>query len=218
MKPAKAAVSWSGGKDSYLALERARQRFEVAALITMFNQDGSRSRAHGFPPDIVRAQAEALGLELITGRASWETYERQFKQLLRGLERRGFTHVVFGDILLEEHKEWTERVCRECGLEAVEPLWGECTDGLLQDFLDEGGQAVIVAAAAAGFDESWLGRPLVRSMLDEFKARGVDACGENGEFHTLVTFAPLFCRPLRVREAGRHLHDAYHFLDLALEP
>lgn len=212
----KAAVSWSGGKDSYMALKRARQSFEVAALITMFNEDGSRSRAHGFPPQIVRLQAEALGLELVTGRASWETYEPRFKEILRGLAARGFSHVVFGDILLEEHKEWTERVCHHCGLEALEPLWGDCTDGLFQEFLDEGGQALIVAAKAALFDDGWLGRRLERTMLDEFKRRGVDACGENGEYHTLVTYAPAFRLPVHVREVGRGLRDGYHFLDLRL--
>src|SRR5262245_20233200 len=127
MRKSKAAVSWSGGKDSYLAFHRATQRFDVCALLTMFTEDGTRSRSHGLRPEVLARQADLLGLPLASGRASWSNYEEEFKRILRALAEDGFSHVIFGDIFLDQHKAWVERVSSECGLEAVEPLWGEPT-------------------------------------------------------------------------------------------
>lgn len=212
-----AAVSWSGGKDSCQALHRARLRFDVRALVTMFTEDGERSRSHGLRPAILRAQADALGLELVAGRCTWESYEREFKRILRGLRERAFTLVVFGDILLEEHKAWVERVCGECDLEAVEPLWGAPTAVLVEEFLASGGQALIVAVDSGRLGPEWLGRPLDRTLLPELERLGVDPCGENGEYHTLVTSWPSFRSPLRIRSLAHHLQRGYWALDLELE-
>lgn len=214
MQKPRAAVSWSGGKDSCLAFHRARQQLEVTALISMFTEDGSRSRSHGLRPEILQRQGEALGLELVCGRGSWQTYEAGFKRVLGDLRARGFTHMVFGDILLEEHKQWVERVCGEAGLEAWEPLWRQPTKELLREFLDTGGQALIVATKATLLDETWLGRQLNSDMFACFERLGIDPCGENGEYHTLVTNFPAFRFPLRTRECGRLLHDGYWMLDL----
>src|SRR5438128_8303538 len=115
LKP-KAAVSWSGGKDSYLALYRAAASFDIQALITMFTEDGTRSRSHGLRPEVVARQASLLNLPLLSGRGSWKTYEEEFKRVLRELAASGLSHVIFGDIFLDEHKMWVERVCNECGL------------------------------------------------------------------------------------------------------
>ena len=212
----RAAVSWSGGKDSYLALNRARQQFDVAALITMFTEDGTRSRSHGLRPEVLQRQAELLQLELLPGRGSWQSYEAEFKRLLRELHDRQFSHVVFGDIFLDDHKHWVERVCSESGLIAVEPLWEQPTSQLLLEFLNLGGEARIVAIKAAVLDESWLGRPLGPDLLKEFEKRGIDPCGEYGEYHTLVTSSPLFTARLNISDIGHQLHDGYWMLDVVL--
>ncbi len=217
MQKPRAAVSWSGGKDSCLAFHRARQHLEVAALITMFTEDGSRSRSHGLRPEVLQRQAGALGLELVCGRGSWQTYEAGFKRVLADLRARGFTHVVFGDILLEEHKQWVERVCGESELEAWEPLWHQSTTNLLQEFLNMRAQALIVATKATLLDETWLGRQLNLEMFPCFERLDIDPCGENGEYHTLVTNCPAFRFPLRIRECGRFLHDGYWMLDLVAD-
>lgn len=217
MQKCRAAISWSGGKDSCLAFYRASQHLEIGALVTMFTEDGSRSRSHGLRPEILRRQADLLGLELICGCGSWQTYEAEFKKVLVNLRVRGFTHVVFGDILLEEHKQWVERVCGEVGLKAWEPLWRESTTNLLREFLELGGHAQIVATKATLLDDSWLGRPLELSMLPSFERMGIDPCGENGEYHTLVTYFQAFRSPLRICECGRLQHDGYWMLDLILE-
>ena len=214
----RAAVSWSGGKDSYLALNRARQQFDVAALITMFTQDGTRSRSHGLRPEVLQRQAALLDMELLQGCGSWQSYETAFKTLLCELRDRRFSHVVFGDIFLDDHKHWVERVCSESGLIAVEPLWEQPTSQLLLEFLNLGGEAHIVAIKAALLDESWLGRPLSPELLPEFEKLGIDPCGEYGEYHTLVTSSPLFTARLNISDIGHHLHDGYWMLDIVLRP
>ena len=216
MEKHRAAISWSGGKDSCLAFHRASHHLEIGALITMFTEDGSRSRSHGLRPEILHRQADLLGIELICGRGSWQTYEAEFKRILGDLHARGFTHAVFGDILLEEHKQWVERVCSEVGLEALEPLWGQSTTALVNEFLRLGGQACIVAAQAALLDASWLGQQLDSTIVSNLQKLGIDACGEYGEFHTLVSNFPGFRLPLKIRETARLEHDGYWMLDLVL--
>src|SRR5438067_7892239 len=164
MEKPKAAVSWSGGKDSYLALHRADGSFHVQALFTMFTEDGTRSRSHGLRPDVLAKQAHLLNLPLLSGKGSWANYEDQFKRVLRELKVEGFSHVIFGDIFLDEHKLWVERVCRECALTAVEPLWGEKTPKLFRDFLATGAQAQIVATNSSFLSEHWLGKTLNENM------------------------------------------------------
>ncbi|SRR6266567_5052195 len=216
MSKPKAAVSWSGGKDSYLALHRAAGLFDIKALLTMFTEDGARSRSHGLRPEVVARQASLLNLSFVNGRGSWKTYEEEFKRVLRELAMDRFSHVIFGDIFLDEHKAWVERVCRECGLEAVEPLWGEDTTALLREFLATGAKAQIVATKAALLDEKWLGRTLSEEMLPIFESLRVDPCGERGEYHTLVFDSPRMSTPLALREIGPLMHDGYWMLDLEL--
>ncbi len=206
MAKAKAAVSWSGGKDSCLALHRARQEFAIGAIITMFTEDGARSRSHGLRPEVLQRQAELLGLELVCGR-SWQTYEANFKVLLESRRTRGYTHVIFGDILLAEHRLWAERVCNEVGLTALEPLWGESTAKLVREFLTIGGQAYIVATKAALLDSTWLGRQLDLATISLLEKLGIDSCGEYGEYHTLAV-------GLKIRQSGHLLHGGYLMLDL----
>jgi diphthine-ammonia ligase len=212
-----AAVSWSGGKDSYLALHRAAASFDIQVLITMFTEDGRRSRSHGLRPEVLNHQARLLSLPLVGGRGSWSTYEHEFKRLLRELALRGFSHVIFGDIFLDEHKAWVERVCSEWSLRAVEPLWGEPTTELFREFLATGAQARIVATKAALLDEKWLGTNLCEEMSSTLEGLGVVACGERGEYHTLVFASPRLSSPLRLRELSRLMHDGYWMLDLELD-
>lgn len=216
MKKPKAAISWSGGKDSYLAFHCVTNAFDIQALVTMFTEDGTRSRSHGLRPEVLAHQSSLLNLPLLSGRGSWKTYEEEFKRMLRVLAADKFSHVIFGDIFVDEHKAWVERVCKACGLEAVEPLWGEQTTLLLREFLATGAQAQIVATKAALLDERWLGRSLSEEMLPTLESLGVDACGERGEYHTLVSTSPRMNSPLEVREVDRLMHDGYWMLDLRL--
>jgi diphthine-ammonia ligase len=214
----RAAVSWSGGKDSCAALARAREEFDVEAMITMCDDEAGRSRSHGLRPDVLDAQANRLGLARITARCTWADYDTAFTGALEQAAARGITHVIFGDILFEEHRRWAERICAGCGLSAVEPLWGMSTDVLFEEWVSSDSEAVIVTARAEHLSESWLGRVLHRNIYAELRRLGVDACGERGEYHTLVTNSPLFRAPLRWRSVGHVLRSGCWALDVAVDP
>lgn len=207
------AISWSGGKDSYLALHRSLPAFDVVALVTMFAEDGGRSRSHGLRPEVLRAQADRLGLPLVAGRGSWAGYEAGFRQALAEAKTLGITHVVFGDIMYESNRAFPERVCAAEGLVAVEPLWNEPTDSLFREFVGTGADARIVTVRDGVIDPSWLGRRLSLDLLDEIRALGIDACGEHGEYHTVVLDAPLFSSPLTVRWGERILRGGCWAID-----
>lgn len=212
-----AAISWSGGKDSCAAYHRARADFDIVAAITMFNEDGSRSRSHGLRPEILAAQVERLGLHAITQTCAWETYDSAFDRALAEAAAMGVTHVVFGDILFDEHRAWAERLSSGRGLTAVEPLWKESTTDLYREFLASGARARIVTVRLSKLDESFLGRDLADDLLDEFVLRDVDPCGERGEYHTLVTSCQGFSKPLHVRAMGRATHSGCVAEDLVLD-
>ena len=144
MTKPKAAISWSGGKDCCLALLRAWHHFDIVAMVTMFNEDGERSRSHGLRPALIAAHAARLGLEELSARCSWDTYTDEFISTLARLPERGITHVVFGDIAGDGHREWNERVCRAHGLTPVMPLWAQPTAQLVREFIALGGKARLV--------------------------------------------------------------------------
>lgn len=198
-----AAISWSGGKDCCLALMRATPQFDVRAMVTMFDEAGERSRSHGLRPSVIAAHAARLGLTSISEGCTWDTYEAAFARGLARVAALGCTHVIFGDIFEDAHRDWTERLCAGAGLTAVQPLWGKSTTTLAHEFVDRGGIARLVTVREQFLDASWLGHVLTRESLATFAAIGVDPCGERGEYHTLVTDAPVFSSPLVVTEGRR---------------
>jgi diphthine-ammonia ligase len=195
LKP-RAAVSWSGGKDSYLALHRSRSSYDIVSLVTMFDEEGVRSRSHGLRPQILEAQARRLGLPICKGRGSWATYEEGYLQALDEACALGISHVIFGDIMYDSNREFPERVCAARGLTAVEPLWGELTTELYREFVLTGADARIVTVRDSVLDASWLGRRLTLDLLEKLVTAGADPCGEHGEYHTVVVDAPAFSSPL----------------------
>ena len=185
-------------------------------MITMCDESAARSRSHGLRPELLDAQAERLGLRRVTGRCSWASYDAAFGDALREVKADGVTHVIFGDILFDEHRAWAEGQCAAHGLTAIEPLFGSSTRALFDEWTASGADALIVTARAEFLDESWLGRPLRREMLDEFTRLGVDPCGERGEYHTAVTNSPLFSAPLDLVHGEHVLRSDCWALDLSL--
>jgi len=185
-------------------------------MVTMFDDEGARSRSHGLRPEVLDAQADRLGLRRIARGCSWRTYNDAFSNALAEVAAGGLTHVVFGDILFEEHRRWAERMCEPHGLTAVEPLWGMSTDVLFDEWVASGADALIVTARAEFLDQTWLGRRLGRECRDDFTRLGVDPCGERGEYHTVVTNTPLFDRPLRLRHGDQILHSDCWALDVTV--
>ncbi len=215
----RALVSWSGGKDCCLAWARAREALKVVGLVTVMTEDGTRSRSHGLRPEVLDSQAQAMGLPLVTTNATWESYESEFSRLLTRASRElRATHVVFGDVFPEPHRQWVERVCGGCQLTAVEPLWGEPTESLIREFLSRGGEAIITTVRDEALDSNWLGRPLDVRAIEELISLGVDPCGERGEYHSFVTYFPGFRRRLDLRSAGVAQHGGCSLLELGITP
>lgn len=213
VKP-RAAISWSGGKDCCTALLRTHQGFDVVAMLTMFTEDGQRSRSHGLRPEVVAAHAGRLGVTSLTRCCSWSTYTDEYCGMLGEAAALGVTHVIFGDIMGDAHRAWDERVCAAHGLSPVLPLWGESTRTLVGEFITSGSTAIIVTARSAHLDQTWLGRRIDADAVRELETLGIDPCGEYGEYHTLVTDTPLFNAPLAVEFGSRKMHSECWTLDV----
>lgn len=209
--------SWSGGKDSCLALYKSLAAGdELSCLVTMFTEDSQRSRSHGLPRQVLDAQAATIGVPLLWAAASWDQYEAAFVDLLRQAKSQGANAAVFGDIDIPRHREWEENVCRSAGLNAELPLWQCDRLALLEEFWAAGFEARIVVAREGVVDRRFLGRILDRATAVELAATGVDACGENGEFHTVVTGGPLFREPVELELRGQVLRSGCWFQDVAV--
>jgi uncharacterized protein (TIGR00290 family) len=191
-----ALFSWSGGKDSCLALWRAQQSgMTVTRLITAMDETGSSSRSHGVSPELLKAQAKSLDIDLRFYDTSWKTYEEKFISILREAYDDGIRSAVFGDIDLIPHREWEEKVCVQAGLQAYLPLWNEPRRKLVDEFLSQGFKAVVVCVDGRYLTEDFCGREFDAQFLADLP-EGVDACGENGEFHTFVYDGPAFSHPV----------------------
>jgi diphthine-ammonia ligase len=203
-------VSWSGGKDCCLALCRAMRRgYEVTALVNLVAESTGRCCFHGVDGGLLRLQAESLGVWLVQKAVpdDMKEYEREFKVAVSGFS--GMEGMIFGDIYLDEHKEWVERVCRDVGIEAIEPLWNEDPVRLVTEFIDLGFEAVVVSCKADVMGREFIGRRVDKPMIAELEARDVCPCGENGEFHTLVVNGPMFRRKIEILEAEPVLKDGF---------
>ncbi len=184
------------------------------ALLNMLNENGKISRSHAIPKEVLQKQADLLDLPVITTPASWQDYEKQFIRTLNEMkEVYQIDSVVFGDIDLQEHRDWEEKVCKVTGLEAVLPLWKKDRKELVFAMMDSGIEATIVSCNEA-MGEAFLGRKINRDLIPELEKISVDPCGENGEYHTLVVNCPLFKERLKV-DFGRKLkHLNYWFIEM----
>ncbi|MGI6434609.1 MAG: diphthine--ammonia ligase [Syntrophomonadaceae bacterium] len=207
--------SWSGGKDSCLALYRAIQKGgQPKCLFTMFAEGGEKSRSHGLPLEVLQCQARALGIPLVVRSASWQDYTPVFTETLREFKSRDIKTGVFGDIDIEDHLQWVEAVCRPIGIKPYHPLWKQPRKKLLADFLEAGFKATVVVVQESKLDRSLLGRELTPAVLDEIEAQGADAAGENGEYHTIVTDGPIFAQPIIIRYKEPFSEDGYGYLNV----
>ncbi len=198
----KAAISWSAGKDSCLALLRAREQgWDVATFVTMCEPDGT-SKSHALPGDLVAAQVAAFGAQWLPVRVPPGGYAQAFATTLQALHDSGHTHMVFGDIDLQAHRDWLEPACARAALQPVFPLWGEPRAALAQEVLRRGIRARLVCIDARRLDAAFCGVDYDEALLQRLPAR-VCPCGEDGEFHTFVFDAPGMAAPLRIANAAQ---------------
>lgn len=216
-KGLKVAVSWSAGKESCLSLYRSLSNgLEVCFLLNMVNRDVRRSMSHGLNPELIAAQAEAMGIPILQRETTWDTYEQEFKEAVAELKQKGISGVVFGDIDIEEHKEWVERICGELGVIPILPLWGHEPQRLLNDFINAGFEAIVVTAKAEFLGQKWLGRRVDEVFVKELlRLNNVHPCGEQGEYHTFVTDGPIFKRRIKIIDTNKVLREGYRFLDIS---
>lgn len=194
---------------------RLHDAFDVRVMITMFDDALERSRSHGLRRSMIEAQADRLRSELILEGCDWPSYTSAFERAVARAAASGCTHVIFGDIFEDAHREWTARVCATAGLTSVQPLWGESTDALVREFIDRGGEARLVTVREEYLDASWLGQPLSLAVVDKLTALGVDPAGERGEYHSVVTGCPLFQSPIDVIHGEHVRHRGCWAIDLA---
>jgi diphthine-ammonia ligase len=207
--------SWSGGKECALATYKAiSQGHEVICLLNFISEDGERSRSHGTKARVLALQAEAIGIPLIQVKTSWANYEENFKKAVRELKDKGIEGGVFGDMDLEEHREWVERVCSGVGIKALLPLWGIKAEELIEEFLKLNFKAIVVATR---LEENFLGKVLDKALVRQISKLGSHPCGENGEYHTFVTDGPLFRKALNVTRGERKKRDDIWFWEISAE-
>jgi len=223
MIPEPLVLSWSGGKDSSLALAALRgdPRYEVVALQTSITRGYDRVSIHGVRRALVEAQAAAAGLPLIEitleQQSSNDAYEAAFKESLgrvRG-EYPEVGRIAFGDLFLADVREYRERLAGAAGFGAVFPLWGRDTRALAHEFIAAGFRAHLVCVDTTQLSAQFAGREFDAALIADLPA-SVDPCGERGEFHTFCHRGPMFSRALPI-EVGESVHrDGFCFADVAL--
>lgn len=214
----KFVASYSGGKDSSLALYQAMQMGQPVALIVMLEEQGLKSRSHGMSLDIIHAQANAIGLPIFTASATWQDYESHFIQLLQKAQALGAETLVTGDIDLMAHAEWNQSVCDKSQLSLCMPLWQRPRLDIVQEFIALGFQSIIVTVNLnLGMKIEDLGQILTLEYIQQLVERGIDPCGEAGEFHTTVIDGPIFKHALGIVKGDILYHENYAFLPLELE-
>ena len=216
----KAFVSWSGGKDSALACYNAikNDKVKVTYLLNMLSENGTHSRSHHLSVSALKAQAEAMKIPIVQRQATWGGYEEEFKSALAAFKKEGVQTGVFGDIDVQEHRDWVERVTSESGLSAILPLWQRTRESLMSEFIACGFKAVIVAVKLECMGNEWLDRELDVQFVEDMKRLPqVDLCGENGEYHTFVYDGPIFKKAVKFTVGKRVLKDKHWFLELVPE-
>lgn len=192
-------VSWSGGKDSCLALFKAKESgYNPAILLTMFGME-EISSSHRLNDKIIKAQADAIGIDYIIGKSEFHEYEKVFVSNLKSFKLQDINYGVFGDIDLDEHRQWEDMVCKSADMEAVLPLWKRDRKEIVKEFIALGFKAKIVVVNTTMIDTKFLGQDLSISLIEEIEKTGADPCGENGEYHTVVYDGPIFKIPVGIK-------------------
>jgi len=214
-----ALLSWSGGKDSSLALHEVRKSkdFEVVSLLTTLTKDFNRVSMHGVRKALLDIQASRIGLPVeevwISKGATNEEYESELLEALAHSRARGVHSVIFGDLFLEDIRKYREERLSAMNMTAVFPIWKKDTRELASYFIKEGFKAILCTVDPRALDRTFCGREFDESLLSDFPA-GVDPCGENGEFHTFVYGGPIFQKDLDVRKGEVVLRDGFYFADI----
>ena len=213
-------VSWSGGKDSCMALYEIRKNsaYDVAGLLTTITRDYDRISIHGVRRTLLERQAESLGIPLrqvqISKAASNEEYESRMKEALLDYRGQGIDSVVFGDLFLQDIKEYRDHLLAGLSMRAIYPIWQKDTSRLIRDFIESGFKAVVTCVDPKALDGSFAGRMIDEKFLEDLP-ESVDPCGENGEFHSFVFDGPIFRGPVNLIAGEAAERDGFCFCDFS---
>ena len=227
-QPEPVLMCWSGGKDCSLALQAVLQdaALGVEALLITVTEGYERVSMHGVRVELLERQAASIGLPLeqvrIPRECSNAIYDDAMRRVLARYQARGVSRCVFGDVFLQEVREYRERNLARIGMSGIFPLWSKDTRRLAEDFVAQGFRAIVVCVDPKQLDPSFCGREFDAQMLKDLPP-GVDPCGENGEFHTFVYDGPIFEYPLEVvkgetvlRDGSKTRQGGFQFCDLLL--
>ncbi|HXT69173.1 MAG TPA: hypothetical protein VN700_05440 [Vicinamibacterales bacterium] len=214
-------LSWSSGKDSAWALHQLRLQADsdVVALLTTFNEVADRVAMHAARRSLVEAQAASARLPLwdvgLPQPCSNDEYEARMRAVIRRAVDAGVTHVAFGDLFLEDVREYRIRMMAGTGIEPLFPVWGSPADtpSLATTMIEAGVKAVLTCVDPRQLPEAFVGRQFDRKLLGDLPA-GVDPCGERGEFHTFCHAGPMFSEPIEVETGDRVTRDGFCFIDV----
>jgi uncharacterized protein (TIGR00290 family) len=212
-------MSWSGGKDSALALHEIMRagKYNVAALMTTVTRDFDRISMHGVRRSLLHAQAASLGLPVeeiwIPKAATNEVYEAQMRTVLMKYKGEGIKEVAFGDLFLQDIRAYREERLAQVGMRGIFPLWGRDTTKLAREFIGLGFKAVLCCVDPRKLGKEFCGREYDESLLESFPP-AVDPCGENGEFHSFVYAGPVFDHEIPITKGEVVLRDGFYFADL----
>ena len=212
--------SWSGGKDSCLACYKAIESgYQVRYLLNFISKEYKRCCFHGIKASLLNLQAELIGIPLIQREVSadMEKYETEFKAAVSEIKTKEIQGMVFGDVYLEEHRNWVERVCKDLEILPIQPLWNHTPFRVLEEFIDLGFKAIVVSCKADMFSKDFIGRVIEKDLIRELQMRNICPCGENGEFHTFVIDGPMFRRKIEILESEPILKEGFWrhwFLDI----
>jgi uncharacterized protein (TIGR00290 family) len=215
-------MSWSGGKDSCLALYELRrgQSYYVKALLTTVTCDYDRVSMHGVRRVLLERQAASLGLPLrqilISKGAANEEYERKMAEAFSEYKAAGIESVVFGDLFLEDVRAYRDQFLARHGMRGIYPVWMRDTRAFVQEFIALGFRAVITCVDSKVLNESFAGMLIDESFLSKLPAH-IDPCGENGEFHSFVFDGPAFSEAVRLSVGEKVFRDGFWFCDLLPE-
>ncbi len=212
------ALATSAGKDSTLALHRARaQGLDVRYAFNVYEGSTDRVRFHGTRRELVEAHGRALGVEVLLDHTHPDDFEPVFLGVLEALRERGVDGVIFGNVHLTGIREWYEERTTEAGLLHREPLWGGQPGAVVREFVELGFRATVVSVDLELGDPAWLGEEIDLDLIHSIEAHGADPCGEHGEYHTFVRDGPLFERPVSVRRGEEVEIEGHRLLDLILD-
>lgn len=208
-------MNWSGGKDSALCLHKALQlkQYNIQCLLTNVNASHNRISMHGVRRSLLEAQAASIGIPLQTielpEQPTMQQYEEMMTKKLHELKSSGYSKAIFGDIFLEDLKNYREQKLKQLNIDCIFPLWKIDTTELIKEFLVSGFKAIVVCVNEKDLDKSFCGRIIDESFINDLPAT-VDVCGENGEFHSFVFDGPIFQQPIKFSkgEIVYKLYDA----------